>query len=401
MYFFLDEISEKTKIVEQNQEYVSLQQERGKLMQESSQETNSKLKELEKTVATLTKKLEEKSSMYNEADESMKTVQFENDEMTIKLEKYEKAMKDHQTALDENEIFIEQLNKEVATLNAKLKKYEDLEQKGVMAVKEQPKDESVKLKEDLIKAETKVQKYGEKIERLEKQMHCYEAMQQPPTTTEKMTPANKLKIQAGIRTPDSKMMTPSGATASPFKQTPLKKVQNTPNKGSPYSPASKVSHQQTIKKLTKLLEETSKALEKKTALVVTKNNRVSHLEAQVNALEKKQGIKELTIEKSGLQEKVACLETEISEMTIANKKLEFSLANEEENTASLSDEIESLKVKCEELNEQIAQLVTQNESSEKRHETEMRHHCLLLFKANESCEVSSKKIDELAVQVNR
>ena len=88
-------------------------------------------------------------------------------------------------------------------------------------------------------------------------------------------------------------------------------------------------------------------------------------------------------------------------MTVTNKKLEFNLANEEENTASLSDEIESLKVKLDELNEKIGQLETQNESSEKRHGTEMRHHCLLLFKANESCEASSKKIDELAIQVNR
>ena len=114
--------------------------------------------------------------------------------------------------------------------------------------------------------------------------------------------------------------TPLAATASPFnKQTPVKKLaasesrhNTTPGRGgSPYSPASKVSHQHTIKKLTKLLEDSSKALEKKTALVVTKNNRVTHLEAQVNALEKKQGIKELTAVKSDLQADVTRLETEV------------------------------------------------------------------------------------------
>ena len=394
-------ITEKTKILEHKQEWAILQQERGKVIQVSSEETQSTLKALKETIASLTNKLEEKSTMLIDTDESLKTIQFENDEMSIKLEKYENAMKDHQTVLEENETFIEQLNQEVATLNEKLKTYEEesaehkkktqkVEEDVVM--REEPKDESVKLKENLIKAETKVQKYGEKIERLEKQMHRF---YQP----EKMTPAGKLKMQAGTRTPDVMMKTP--AAASPYlKQTPLKKIANTPNKGSPYSPASKVSHQQTIKKLTKLLEETSKALEKKTALVVTKNNRVTHLESQVNALEKKQGIKELTVEKSGLQQQVVCLETEVSEMRVANQKLEFKLANEEENAGSLNEEIEVLTTKCDELNDQLVQLIMQKEASEKRHETEMRHHCLLLLKANESSEGSSKKIDELGTQVN-
>ena len=118
------EISDKDKIIEQNKEWASLQQERGKVMQSSSEATLTKIKEFEKEVASLTKKLEEKSAVFLETDDLLKTVQFENDEVSIKVEKYENIMKDHQTVLAENETFIEQLNKEVSELEKKLKEYE-------------------------------------------------------------------------------------------------------------------------------------------------------------------------------------------------------------------------------------------------------------------------------------
>ncbi|XP_066925185.1 kinesin-like protein KIF20B isoform X2 [Clytia hemisphaerica] len=389
---------EVVKMAEKANEWHTLQKEKNETLKKTNTEQQSRIEELENEVKSLEKRLQEKSEMYEEADENLKTVQFENDEISIKLETYKTAMQEHQTALNDNETFIEQLNKEVAELNDKLKSFENSESVAAAAedekivVKEEPKNESVKLKEDLVKAELKVQEYGDKITRLEKQMHCYESAQEKPTPVKSAV----MKLNPSVsKTPDHKM------PASPFKQTPVSKIANTPNKGSPYSPASKVSHQQTIKKLNKLLEETSKALEKKTALVVTKNNRVTQLEAQVSSLEKKTAIKDLKAEKSGLESQVSKLEQENVELSDVKNKLESKLSSEEENTASLNEEIDSLESKIEQLQSDLNQAVKEKEIAGRRHEDEMRHHCVLLNQANESSESSSRRIDELGEQVNK
>lgn len=79
----------------------------------------------------------------------------------------------------------------------------------IVAVKEEPTStqESVKLKEELVRAESKVEEYGAKIERLEKQMHCYDAVSVAGGGSSVMvmqdrTPIGKLKkAQPQQRTP--------------------------------------------------------------------------------------------------------------------------------------------------------------------------------------------------------
>jgi len=379
-------------MAEQVKEWHTLQQEKNKMLQSNSAEYQSKITDLTEEVQKLEKSIGDKSQVLKETDEQLKTVQFENDELSIKLEKYEGAMKEHQVVLTDNECFIEQLNQEVGRLKEQLKRYEDEEKiKVVENVKEIPKDESVKLKEDLTKAEGKVQEYGEKIERLEKQMHCYESMQE--RTPVARTPAAKIKLQSLSRTPDF------NAPPSPFKQTPIKKLNNTP-KASPYSPA-KVSHQQTIKKLERLLDETAKALEKKTAMVVTKTNRVQHLESQVTSLEKKTAVKELRAEKTGLENKVSELEEEVVELMKKKEEFKFKLANEEENSASVREELERVTTKCDELEGKLNTVIAEKEFSEKRHENDMQHNQVLLNQAFEKGELSARKISELGEQVNK
>ena len=88
-------------------------------------------------------------------------------------------------------------------------------------------------------------------------------------------------------------------------------------------------------------------------------------------------------------------------MKLAHQQVEFKLANEEENSASLAEEVDSLESKHQELSNQLSQIGEEKETAEKRHEAEMRHHCHLLFKANESCDNSSRRIDELGTQVDK
>lgn len=376
--------SELVKIAEQTKEWYSLQLEKNKLLESTNASLQERITELENSVKVAEKNLSEKKVSLKETEEMYTTAQFENDELSIKLEKYESVIKEHQTALTDNESFIEQLNAEVMELKSKLKEYEEKDEipQKVLVVSED-KDESVKLKEDLEKAETKVKEYGEKIERLEKQVQCFDGLQD-------RTPAGKLKSMSKQGT---------DFPLSPFKgQTPVKNLNLTP-KGSPYSPMGK-GNAQTIKNLQKLLEETSKALEKKTSLVVQKTNRVQLLESQVVSLEKKTGVKEMRAQTTELQSKIASLEIELN--TAGQKKIEFEfkLVNQEENALVMKSEIEDLNKKCGDLEKKLSCALTENEFSEKRHKNEMRHHCVLLNQATEKSETSSKKIDELGHQVD-
>ena len=109
---------------------------------------------------------------------------------------------------------------------------------------------------------------------------------------------SKIKSE-DISTPEKNLHTPKKPGTSKFKNM------------SPYSPGWKTL-QQTVKQLEKLLEESKKEVDKKASVLVTRNNRINQLEAQVNNLEKKNNIKKIVEEKSCLEEQITSLTQQVN-----------------------------------------------------------------------------------------
>lgn len=308
------ENAELVKLASRGEEWFNLAKEKNETLSKENVENATKLKEGDALLTKLKSESEELCTKLKVSEDNCKTIQFENDELSIKLEKYEALYKEHQVVLNENESIIEQLNVQVKSLKEQLSLPNICKEETDVVCKEEPVNEVVQLKENVETAEGKVKEYSEKVIRLEKQLQCYEA-------------AAELKHPVENKSVDAlKQFT-----------TPIKK-HNSPAR-SPFSPATKLNQTNTIKKLEKLLDETSKALEKKTNLVVTKVNRIQQLETKICAYEKKTGMNELIAERDLLKQKVNDVQDECSKYKTVISELQFQLENQKENGFALEDEL--------------------------------------------------------------
>ena len=346
MCFLLDDNLELAKVASKREEWYELIKQKNAFICDEKKEVDTSLLAKNDSIERLTKENDLYQQRLKESEEKTGTLQFENDELSIKLEKYERLLKEHESALGDSENFVQQLNEQIADL----KNASEKENIG----KEVDPEKCVEIKTELVKAEDKVKEYGEKIIRLEKQMHCYESM-------------------AVSKTPKSmKSMT-----------TPVLRRNRTPT--SPYSPSSKskVNPQQVIKKLEKLLDETSKTLEKKSATVVTKTNKIQQLEVQIKEYEKKTNMKELLSQKNDLQENICTLKKQIRELSHENEKLKFNFENEEENCASLQHELNIWTKKVEMCEAKLTTVLTDLSTEENKKVELVKSHERILKQLNQ------------------
>ena len=326
MHFISEDHKELIKVASQHEEWYELIKQKNAFITEEKDEIQKKYMEIQTKIEHVLKELENMTRNFQESKEVLQTVQFENEENILKLEKYEFIIREHQAALTDNECFIKELNDQVYDLQKKITSYEEAENKENTNV--EVEDFNSKTKEDLHRAELRVKEYGLKIERLEKQLSCYE------NTFNSMKAERTLEKYEEKMTPN-KLVLKSAHTSKKF---------DSFSTNSPLSPITKNKHQEIIQNLEKRLAEATKALEKKTANLVQKTNKIQQLEKETSK-ELIIELEKLKCDKIELQKQLDELRTKYSEVLISNEELKKNCLVFQSNISNMSEDLIASELK--------------------------------------------------------
>ena len=321
----LAENDELTQTLDQQKDWLQIAKEKIEILQNDLSDASSTYRNQEMELSQCREELKKATEMLHDTKEEYVCLQFEKEEADAKLEKYSKGLKEHQSVLADNENLIEQLNSQVAALKSALVGQEQTTVKEEFAKVD--KKEEIQLHTELEAAEMKLKEYSQKISCLENRMKASEGLATKDVPPESPVIRNKRGIVTaspgvtGCLTPDKSILG--------MKQTASAKKQY----DSPYSPSAKSNQQQTIRNLQRLLDDTTKTLEKKNAMVVSKTNHIQNLESQIKTLESKTLVNELKRSNTDLSNQLVKLNNEID-------RLKFDLDNQEENIGSLQEQIE-------------------------------------------------------------
>ncbi|XP_065676955.1 kinesin-like protein KIF20B isoform X2 [Hydra vulgaris] len=372
---------ELLKVASNHEEWYELIKQKNVFLTEEKDEIQRKYSELDEKYKSTLKELEHTAKNYQESVEAFQTAQFENEENCLKIEKLESVTSEYQESFKAKDSIIKELNEKLYELKEKISFYEEKDCKE--NINTQEIESLLTSKENL---EIKIKDYEVKIEELEKKLSSYE-------NNCSMKPEKDTLLHEGNMTP-SKPVIKSLHTQKKFD-----------NFSSPLSPMMKVKQVEIIQNLEKRLADTTKALEKKTASLVCKNNKIQQLEKECS--------KELLVEHDKIKKENAEMHTKLDELNkeytnliLSNELLKKSCTDFEYNATSLHQELIELKTNLKSAEEEL--LVVQNKYAKSVEycqsiEAELlnvKEGLLIIQDKLKNCEMDSAENNEKSIMLN-